>query len=100
MSLDLTPPLCQLLTLLTSNIREIESYGSDFHADHSFEPNPPLYTILRMIRHPPTGGDTLFTSQQQLYEALSPVMKETLSGLNAVHSSEARSSQAYVICNY
>ncbi|RMD41639.1 hypothetical protein DV735_g3469, partial [Chaetothyriales sp. CBS 134920] len=72
---------------------EMKSYGGDYHGDHSFEVNPPSYTILRFVRHPPTGGDTLFTSQANLYDSLSPTLKKALSGLTAVHSSE----QAYAL---
>ncbi|RMZ83163.1 hypothetical protein DV738_g1152, partial [Chaetothyriales sp. CBS 135597] len=83
------------VTVLGRNddVRVLESYGGDYHGDHSFEVNPPSYTILRFVRHPPTGGDTLFTSQAKLYDSLSPTLKKTLSGLTAVHSSE----QAYAL---
>lgn len=72
----------------SSDVRAFESYGADYHADHSFEVNPPSYTILRFVRHPPTGGDTLFTSQAKLFDALSPAFQQALSGLTAIHSSE------------
>ncbi|KAF4764186.1 hypothetical protein HAV15_000500 [Penicillium sp. str.  len=42
--------------------REILSYtpwpSGDFHADTSFEINPPTYSLLRMEEHPEVGGDT------------------------------------------
>jgi sulfonate dioxygenase len=46
----------------TEDHREIASYtpwpSGDFHADTSFEINPPSYSMLRMEEHPDVGGDT------------------------------------------
>ncbi|KAK4954503.1 hypothetical protein LTR10_007934 [Elasticomyces elasticus] len=51
----------------TEDHREILSYtpwpSGDFHADTSFEINPPSYSMLRMEEHPPVGGDTAWTTQ-------------------------------------
>lgn len=76
--------------MLTANsdIRSFANYGGDFHSDHSFEANPPSYTILRLVRTPETGGDTIFTSQTALYDKLSPSFQTLFEGLKGVHSSE------------
>lgn len=74
---------------VSSDIREYASYGADYHADHSFEINPPAYTMLNMLNTPDFGGDTIFTSQTALYDKLSPTFQELFDGLHAVHSSEA-----------
>ncbi|GAA6041780.1 hypothetical protein JCM8097_007157 [Rhodosporidiobolus ruineniae] len=58
-----------------------------FHADTSFELNPPSYTMLFMREAPETDGDTVWTSQYGTYDALSPAMKKIASELHAVHSS-------------
>ena len=71
-----------------SDIREYASYGADFHSDHSFEINPPAYTMLNMLRTPEFGGDTIFTSQVALYDKLSPNFQKLFDGLHAVHTSE------------
>jgi sulfonate dioxygenase len=51
----------------TEDHREILKYtpwpSGDFHADTSFEINPPSYSLLRMEEHPPVGGDTAWVSQ-------------------------------------
>ncbi|KAK3623470.1 hypothetical protein LTR56_021560 [Elasticomyces elasticus] len=64
----------------TEDHREILSYTSwpsgDFHADTSFEINPPSYSMLRMEEHPPVGGDTAWVSQYGLYDALSKAMQK------------------------
>lgn len=71
------------------NDRRYANFGSDFHNDHSFEANPPAYTTLRMDKTPPSGGDTIFTSQVALFDKLSTTYQKLLEGLHGVHSSEA-----------
>ena len=75
----------------TEDHREILKYtpwpSEDFHADTSFEINPPSYSMLRMEEHPEVGGDTAWLSQYGLYDALSDAMKKHLDGLHAVHTS-------------
>ncbi|KAL3476206.1 hypothetical protein BJX99DRAFT_270625 [Aspergillus californicus] len=73
------------------DIRAYEHASSafaEFHSDHSFDINPPSYTMLRMVKTPEYGGDTLFTSQTALFDKLSPTFQNTLQGLHGVHSSE------------
>ncbi|KAJ5898799.1 hypothetical protein N7495_003543 [Penicillium taxi] len=60
---------------------------ADFHADTSFEINPPSYSLLRMEEHPDVGGDTAWVSQYGLYDALSGAYQRFLDGLHAVHTS-------------
>ncbi|OGM46965.1 alpha-ketoglutarate-dependent sulfonate dioxygenase [Aspergillus bombycis] len=71
--------------------REIANYtpwpSGEFHADTSFEINPPSYSLLRMEEHPDVGGDTAWVSQYGLYDALSDAYKKFLDGLHAVHTS-------------
>ncbi|KAF2165376.1 hypothetical protein M409DRAFT_24226 [Zasmidium cellare ATCC 36951] len=75
----------------TQDHRQIANYtpwpSGDFHADTSFEINPPSYSMLRMEEHPPVGGDTAWLSQYGLYDALSDAMKKHVDGLHAVHTS-------------
>jgi len=71
--------------------REILKYtpwpSGEFHADTSFEINPPSYSLLRMEEHPEVGGDTAWVSQYGLYDALSGAMQKFVEGLHAVHTS-------------
>jgi len=69
------------------NIRAKDQSGASYHGDHSFELNPPSYTLLRMVRTPDSGGDTIYTSQVALYDKLSPTFQKALDGLYAFHSS-------------
>lgn len=61
--------------------------SGDFHADTSFEINPPSYSLLRMEEHPAVGGDTAWVSSYGLYDTLSDAMKRFVEGLHAVHTS-------------
>ncbi|CZR53382.1 uncharacterized protein PAC_03260 [Phialocephala subalpina] len=70
------------------NIRAKDQAGAAYHGDHSYEVNPPSYTLLRMIRTPESGGDTIFTSQVALFDKLSPTFQKTFEGLYGIHSSQ------------
>lgn len=70
------------------NIRAHNHFGSEYHSDHSYELNPPSYTLLRMVKTPPSGGDTIFTSQVALFDKLSPTLQKTFEGLHAIHTSD------------
>ncbi|KAG9228544.1 alpha-ketoglutarate-dependent sulfonate dioxygenase, partial [Amylocarpus encephaloides] len=59
----------------------------EFHADTSFEINPPSYSLLRMEEHPEVGGDTAWLSGYGLYDELSPHMQRLVEGLHAIHTS-------------
>ena len=44
--------------------------------------------MLRLVRTPEYGGDTIYTSQTALYDKLSPSFQKLLEGLQGVHTSE------------
>ncbi|KAF8175557.1 hypothetical protein BJ912DRAFT_988257 [Pholiota molesta] len=58
-----------------------------WHSDISYELQPPGTTIFVSLEQPASdGGDTLFASQVEAYNRLSPEFKKRLEGLRAVHS--------------
>ncbi|KAA1474440.1 alpha-ketoglutarate catabolism dioxygenase [Dentipellis sp. KUC8613] len=58
-----------------------------WHSDGSYELQPPGTTIFFILEQPQTGGDTIFASQVEAYNRLSPAFRKRLEGLRAVHSS-------------
>jgi taurine dioxygenase len=59
--------------------------ADEWHSDISFQPHPAVLSILNMIKCPPVGGDTLWSSAYAAYEALSPPMRDFCDGLSALH---------------
>ncbi len=61
--------------------------GGGWHTDHSYDQIPALGSMLYAREVPAVGGDTLYASTCAAYDTLSDGLKETLSGLTAIHSS-------------
>ncbi|KAF4126627.1 sulfonate dioxygenase [Geosmithia morbida] len=57
-----------------------------WHTDMSYEINGMGTTIFLALDTPKTGGDTLYLSTVAAYNALSPLYREKLHGLEATHS--------------
>lgn len=57
-----------------------------FHSDMTWNRSPSLACVLCMVQNPKTGGNTCFRSSTQMYDALSPGMKEKLSRTLFVNS--------------
>jgi taurine dioxygenase len=62
------------------------NFANAWHSDLSYLAEPPAYTLLHAWEVPAFGGDTVWSNQYLAYETLSPGLKETLVGLQAVHS--------------
>lgn len=56
-----------------------------WHTDTTFRRCPTKYSILRCIRIPDTGGDTLWADMTAAYNELSESLKSFIDGLRAVH---------------
>ena len=53
-------------------------FGSGWHTDSPFLPEPPGMTILRSVEIPPYGGDTVWANGALAYRMLSPAMQAML----------------------
>ena len=58
---------------------------NNWHSDVTWRAEPSLGSILRAITVPAFGGDTLFANMEAAYDGLSPMMKEWVCTLRAVH---------------
>lgn len=75
------------IALVAKEPEQTRNIGGGWHTDHSYDQIPALGSMLYAREVPLTGGDTLFSSMYAAYNALSDGLKQTLSGLQAVHSS-------------
>ncbi|QYU70175.1 TauD/TfdA family dioxygenase [Leptolyngbya sp. 15MV] len=64
-----------------------KNIGEVWHTDHSYDQVPALGSMLVAREVPDHGGDTMFASMYEAYDALSDGLKRTLETLRAVHSS-------------
>lgn len=56
-----------------------------WHADETYRPAPPKFTILKSVLTPELGGDTMFASMTAAYAGLSDRMRRHIEGLTARH---------------
>tara|TARA_Y100001970_G_C14202463_1_gene841923 strand:- start:1088 stop:1915 length:828 start_codon:yes stop_codon:yes gene_type:complete len=66
---------------------EKHQWGETWHTDVSYNPKPTKVIILKSIKIPPVGGDTMFSNMEIAYETLDEKIKEKISNKKAVHSS-------------
>jgi taurine dioxygenase len=59
--------------------------ADEWHTDITFQEQPALMSILKMVRCPGVGGDTMWSSLYAAYEELSLPMRELCDGLTALH---------------
>ena len=63
----------------------VPNAASGWHADATWQPRPPMASVLMCREAPPVGGDTCFCDCIGMWEALSKATKERVEHLNAVH---------------
>lgn len=62
--------------------------ADEWHTDITFEDQPSILSILHMVKCPPVGGDTMWTSLEQAYAELSAPMQTLCEGLTALHDAQ------------
>ena len=60
-------------------------YENIWHTDVTWRPEPALGSVLRLVRVPPVGGDTLWADMAAAYDNLPVAVRERIDGLSAVH---------------
>ncbi len=60
-----------------------------WHTDVTWTPEPPKVALLRAGIVPAVGGDTMWGSMTNAYDALSPTMQGLIAGLEVVHDNES-----------
>lgn len=72
--------------MVLDNHKDNPVFSTDtWHSDETFRVDPPMGSILRCIRMPERGGDTLWADMGAAYSGLSDKMQHFLSGLEAIH---------------
>ena len=66
---------------------EKRQWGETWHTDVSYNPKPTKVIILRSLKIPPVGGDTMFSNMEIAYETLDEKIKSKIRDKKAVHSS-------------
>ena len=56
-----------------------------WHTDMSYQPDPPMASVLYALEIPPSGGNTEFVNMYSIYEALPPALKQRISALKLKH---------------
>jgi taurine dioxygenase len=59
--------------------------ADEWHTDITFQEQPALMSILKMVKCPETGGDTMWTNLCQAYAELSPPMQALCDDITALH---------------
>ena len=66
---------------------EKNQWGENWHSDVSYNVKPTKAVILRSVKIPPVGGDTMFANMELAWETLDKNIKEKIKDKKAVHSS-------------
>ena len=66
---------------------EKNQWGENWHSDVSYNVKPTKAVILRSIKIPPVGGDTMFANMELALETLDENLKEKIKDKKAIHSS-------------
>ena len=67
---------------------DVYNFGGNWHTDMSYMQEPALVSTLYGAEVPPSGGDTMFASLEDAYNALSSGMQQLLEGLTGVHTAD------------
>lgn len=75
-----------IVALMRRADEEAPVFAETWHADWSFQSDPPIGTCLYSLKIPPVGGDTSFINQQMALEKMPDELRSRLEGRIALHS--------------
>ena len=84
MNQQLKDPELPNLLILPSD-EKVPNAASGWHCDATWQPKPPMGSILMCREAPPVGGDTCFCDCYAMWEGLPLATKERVKDLKAVH---------------
>ena len=66
---------------------EKNQWGENWHSDVSYNVKPTKAVILKSVKIPPVGGDTVFSNMELAWETLDKDIKKEIENKKAIHSS-------------
>ncbi len=59
--------------------------ADEWHSDLTFQSQPSIMSILKVVKCPEVGGDTMWANMYKAYDELSAPMRDLCEGLTALH---------------
>ena len=82
------------ITRIIKAANEKNQWGEGWHSDVSYDTKPNKVVILKSVKIPPIGGDTVFSNMELAWETLDEEIKDIIKNKSAIHSSNG--SQFFV----
>ena len=75
------------ITRIIKAPNENNQWGEGWHTDVSYNVEPTKAVILKSVKIPPVGGDTVFANMELAFETLDDEIKKIIKDKKAIHSS-------------
>ena len=75
------------ITRLIKDAEEKNQWGEGWHSDVSYNETPTKAVILKSVKIPPVGGDTVFSNMELAWETLDKELKKVVENRRAEHFS-------------
>jgi taurine dioxygenase len=63
--------------------------ADEWHSDLTFQESPSVMSVLKMVKCPELGGETMWTNLEMAYAELSAPLRDLVDGLTALHDAAA-----------
>jgi len=75
------------ITRIIKAANEKNQWGEGWHSDVSYDLTPSKVIMLKSLKIPPIGGDTVFSNMELALETLDEVIKKIIQNKKAIHTS-------------